>query len=220
MFGNIEIDFLGHAGFRIKYKGRIIVIDPYHISDNLPKADVILISHGHSDHCSIKDVQKLSKIGALVLCPVDCQSALLKIKNIELHIVEINDFIDLDYLKIKCVPAYTNHKKHSKQEGWLGYILIAGKNIIYFAGDTEHIPEMHKLSGYGKKENNFIVLLPVAGEGLMNSISATKVVKMLNPTLAIPMSYGSGICGTEKDAELFVELCKREGFEAIMLPKL
>ncbi len=218
--GDIDIDFLGHAGFLIKYRGRVIAIDPYHVSDNLPKADAILISHGHSDHCSIKDVQKLSKVGTLVICPVDCQSSLMKVKNISLHAVEASDVIDLNYLKISCVPAYTAHKRHAKQEGWLGYVLTVGKNVVYFAGDTDYIPEMSRLSGHGKHGNNFVVLLPVAGEVVMDSVSAAKAVKVLNPTLAIPMSYGSGVYGTEKDAQLFVELCKQKGFNATMLPKL
>jgi len=218
--GDIDIDFIGHAGFLIKYRGRVIVLDPYHISDDLPKADVLLISHGHSDHCSIKDVQKLSKPGTLVLCPVDCQSTLLKIKNIDLHTVEVYDIIDLGYLKIECFPAYTTHKRHSKQEGWLGYVLSAGNNIIYFAGDTDNIPEMNRLSGYGKKGNNFVVMLPVAGDIIMNPVSAANVAGFLNPSLAIPMSYGSGVYGTEKDAQLFVELCKQRGVNAQVLPKI
>ncbi len=217
---DLNIEFLGHAGFMIKYRGRVIIIDPYHVSDNVSKADVVLISHGHSDHCSIKDIQKISKRGALVFCPVDCQSTLMKVKNIELHAVELQDSIDLDYLKINCVHAYTENKRHSKQEGWLGYVLTAGKNIIYFAGDTDNIPEISRLSGYGKKGNNFIVLLPVAGEVVMDAVSASKAVTVLNPTLAIPMSYGAGVYGTEKDANLFVELCKQNGFNAVILPKI
>ena len=218
--GNVQIDFLGHAGFMIKYKGRVIAIDPYHVSEGLSRADIVLISHGHSDHCSIKDVQKLSKSGTVVLCSVDCQSALLKIKNLDLQIMEPNDSIDMGYLKIQCVPAYTSHKRHAKQEGWLGYVLSAGNNIIYFAGDTDHIPEMHHLSGHGKKGNNFIAILPVAGDFLMDPLSAANAVKILNPSLAIPMSYGAGVYGTEKDAELFVELCRQNGFNAVKLPKI
>ena len=51
--GNVEIKWLGHDGFFIKKldNGKIIYIDPYNISDNLEKADLILITHGHYDHC-------------------------------------------------------------------------------------------------------------------------------------------------------------------------
>jgi L-ascorbate metabolism protein UlaG (beta-lactamase superfamily) len=219
-FGDIDIQFLGHAGFMISYKGKIIVIDPYHVSDKVSKADIILVSHGHSDHCSIKDVQKISRKGTVVLCPVDCQSTLIKIKNIDLNIVEHSDILDLGYAKIEFVPAYTFQGRHKKQEGWLGFVIKFGNRIVYFAGDTDKIPEMQKLSGYGKNGNNFVVILPVAGENVMGFSEAFDCVKFLNPDLAIPMSYGAGVYGTEKDARLFVDLCKQNGFNAIMLDKL
>ncbi len=216
---DLEITFLGHAGFIMNYKGRKIAIDPYRVSDKTPKVDMVLISHGHSDHCSIKDVQKISKKGTIVLCPVDCQSTLIKIKEIELHIVDESDIIDFGYVKVEPFPAYTLSGKHSKQDGWLGFVVKFGNKIVYFSGDTGKIPEMQKLSGHGKKGNNFIVMLPVAGEDIMNFLDAFNCVKLLNPDLAIPMNYGAGICGTEKDARMFVDLCKQNGFNAVMLEK-
>jgi len=42
----------------------------------------------------------------------------------------------------------------------------------------------------------------------------------LNPDIAIPMHYGSGVVGTIKDAESFVELCTRGGFEAKILNRI
>ena len=219
--GSVEIDFMGHAGFLFNFKGKNIVIDPYRVSDAVPKADIVLITHGHSDHCSIKDVQKISKKGTVVLCSVDCQSSLMKVKGIELHIVAVNDLFDFGFMRLGCVPAYTFGERHPKQEGWLGFVLNFGKTILYFAGDTDNIPEMQKLSGYGKKGNTFVAFLPVAGDDrVMDSYSAVQAAKVLNPALAIPMSYGAGVYGTEKDAQLFVELCKQNGINAQMLTKI
>ena len=218
--GSIDIDFLGHTGFRVNLKNKSIVIDPYHVSDTVSKADIILITHSHSDHCSIKDIQKLSRKGTIVFCPVDCQSTIMKVKGVEIHIVENEDVLDFGDFKIECVPAYTSNKKHSIQEGWLGYLIKFGKDILYFAGDTDDIPEMRKLSGYGKKGNNFVIALPVAGGVVMDAFTATKVATMLKPTLAIPMSYGAGVYGTHDDAKRFVELCKQGGVNAQILDKI
>ena len=55
----VNIEFLGHAGFLISTNSKKIIIDPYNISDNVPKADLILITHSHYDHCSIKDIEKV-----------------------------------------------------------------------------------------------------------------------------------------------------------------
>ena len=52
--GDMELKWLGHAGFFIG-NGLKIYIDPYNISEEVAKekADVILITHSHYDHCSI-----------------------------------------------------------------------------------------------------------------------------------------------------------------------
>ena len=64
-YKSIQIDWLGHAGFKIiDEKKNIIYIDPYKINDeNLDEADFIFITHSHQDHCSIEDIQKISKEG-------------------------------------------------------------------------------------------------------------------------------------------------------------
>ena len=217
---DVDLNFLGHAGFVVKYKNKVFVIDPYHVSEAVPKADIILITHSHSDHCSIKDIQKLSRKGTMVLCPVDCQSTLMKVKGVDVNIVEKDEVLDFGNFKIECLPAYTSNPRHSQNEGWLGYLLKFDKTIIYFAGDTDNIPEIKRLSGYGKKGNHFVAVLPVAGDVVMDALTAANTASLLNPALAIPMSYGAGLYGTVEDARKFVELCKQRNVNAQVLEKI
>lgn len=218
--GNVSIEFLGHSGFSLRYKGKTIIIDPYKLSDNVSKADIVLITHSHNDHCSIRDIQKVSRNGTIVLCPVDCQSALMKVKNVEVHIVEKRDILDFGNFKIECVHAYTNNKHHPQNEGWLGYLIKFGKDIIYFASDTDLNDELKSLSGYGKKDNNFVAVLPVSGTVAMNAFDAVQTARLLNSSLAIPHGYGSGLYGTLEDAKKFVELCRQNGINALILDKV
>lgn len=215
-----ELQFLGHSGFLVKVQGKAIIIDPYKLSDNVPKADIVLITHSHNDHCSIKDIQKVSRRGTIVLCPVDCQSALMKVKNVEVHIVEKRDILDFRNFKIECVHAYTNNKHHPQNEGWLGYLIKSGKDIIYFASDTDLTSDLKSLSGYGKDGNNFIAILPVSGTVAMDSREASNAAKILNSTLAIPHGYGAGLYGSQEDASRFVELCIQNGLNAVVLDKI
>lgn len=217
--GNGEIEFLGHSGFLIKIRGKNIIIDPYRVSDNIPKADIILITHSHNDHCSIRDIQKVSKNGTVILCPVDCQSSMMKVKNVDVHIVGRNEILDFRNFKIECVSAYTNNKHHANNEGWLGYLIKFGKDVIYFASDTDLTNEMRALSGYGKKDNNFVTVLPVSGTVAMDAVTASSAASILNSSLAIPHGYGAGL-GTIEDANKFVELCKQNGVKATILDKV
>lgn len=216
--GEIEIKWLGHSGFLIK-NSKVIYIDPYNITENLEKADVILITHGHYDHCSITDIAKIVKDGTKVIIPADCQSKITRFDKIKIEVVEPNQQIDLGNLKILTIPSYNIDKSfHPKDEFWNGYLLKLNNILIYHAGDTDIIPEMQKLTGFNQKNNQFIALLPIGGRFTMNAEEAAEAAKIIKPTLAIPMHYGS-IVGTGDDAKEFVELCKEKGIRAEILEK-
>jgi len=218
---DITLEFLGHSGFLIKQRGRNIIIDPYNTSDNIEKADLILITHSHFDHCSIKDIEKLSNQGTTIVVPADAQSKINKIQNVEMQIIEPGDELDLKNIKVEAIPAYNVDKEfHPKREGWLGYLIKLDEVIIYHAGDSDKIPEMRNLTGYGKKGNEFIALLPVSGHSVMDADEAADVASMISPDLAIPMHYGAGVAGEKEDAERFVSLCKKVGLKAQILEKI
>ena len=216
--GNIELKWLGHAGFIIK-SSIVIYIDPYNLRETPEKADLILLTHSHYDHCSVADLEKIIKSGTKIIAPADCQSKINRFNiPIEMEIIEPNQERVLHELKLSTLPAYNMDKPfHPKEEGWLGYLIKIGDVLIYHAGDTDIIPEMQKLTGYQNKIK-LIALLPIGGRFTMNVEEAVEAAKIIKPYLVIPMHYGS-IIGLEEDAEEFVELCKKEGINARILKK-
>lgn len=219
---NVEIKWLGHDGFFIKNLDtkKNIYIDPYNIADDLEKADLILITHGHYDHCSVVDIEKIIKEGTKIIATADCQSKITKINAlIHLEIVEPNQEIDLWNIKILTTPAYNIDKHfHPKDAHWVGYLIKINSVVIYHAGDCDVMPEMQKLTGYKQPGREFVALLPVGGRFVMNPEEAAEAAKILKPTLVIPMHWGS-IAGDEDGANEFVELCKEEGINAKILEK-
>jgi len=219
--GNIELKWLGHAGFFIEtQKGKIIYIDPYNIKDGLPLADMVFITHSHSDHCSLADLRKIAKEGTTIVAPADCQSTITKLDiPVNIELIEPEQEIELGEIKVSAIPSYNIDKHfHSKDEGWVGYVIKTNEVIIYHSGDTDIIPEMKKLTGYMQKGKEFIALLPVGGRYTMTAEEAAQAASIIKPTLAIPMHWGS-VIGTENDAKEFVELCEQEGIRAEILKK-
>jgi L-ascorbate metabolism protein UlaG (beta-lactamase superfamily) len=61
----LKIYFLGHATLMMDYNGIIIYIDPvaiYGDYDRLPKADIILVTHQHSDHLDKGTIDKINVV--------------------------------------------------------------------------------------------------------------------------------------------------------------
>ena len=210
---NLELEWTGHAGFFIDDKKKIY-IDPYQLSPGKEKADIILITHSHYDHCSIEDLMKIVKDGTIIVCPADCQSKITKLdERIEIKNLEPEQEITIEGIRIKAVPAYNVNKKfHSKEEYWNGYIIEINEVRIYHAGDTDFIPEMTQLDKID------VALLPVGGLYTMNAEEAGKAVFMIKPKLAIPMHWGE-IAGNYENALRFKELCEQEGIECLILEK-
>ncbi|MFH1308381.1 MAG: MBL fold metallo-hydrolase [archaeon] len=216
--GDLDIKWLGHAGFLITNTKRIY-IDPYNISSQ-EKADIILITHSHFDHCSLADIEKIIKKGTVVVISPDVQSKINKFQGVEIQIMEPGDEISIGSVKIVAVAAYNKNKDfHKKSENWNGYLVKQGQVVIYHAGDTDLVPEMEKLTGYKSKSGEFVALLPVGGTYTMNYEEAAEAAKIIKPSLAIPMHFGGGVVGTEEDASKFIELCQEEGINAMILEK-
>lgn len=192
-----NIQWLGHASFKIK-ANKVIYIDPWKLNSNEP-ADIVLITHGHYDHCSAQDIKKVQKENTVIVAPGDCTSSLSgNIKSIQ-----PGQSLNLEGVTIEAVAAYNLGKPfHSKSNNWLGFIITLDNTKIYHAGDTDLVPEMDKIKAD-------FVLLPIGGTYTMNAREAAQCANKIKPKVAIPMHYGS-IVGDSSDAQEFKKLCDVE----------
>jgi L-ascorbate metabolism protein UlaG (beta-lactamase superfamily) len=185
-----KIVWLGHDCFRVD-SAKTIYFDPYQISGG-PKADLILISHDHFDHCSPEDVASIQQPSTIIITE---KVAAKKLKG-KVRILKPGDVIEIDEVKVEAVPSYNVDKDfHPKKNGWLGFIVEVEGVRVYHAGDTDFIPEM-------KNFRVDIALLPVSGTYVMTVDQAIKAALAIKPKIAIPMHYGA-IVGDAKDAEKF-----------------
>lgn len=189
----IEIEHLGHAGFIINNN---IFIDPYKINTD-KKADLILITHSHYDHCSLEDIKKILKPETIVIGTPDCTSLFSRIENLNFKIMTPGKKFTSNNLTIEAIPAYNITRKfHPKENDWVGYILTINGKRIYHAGDTDVIPEMDNL-------NVDVALLPIGGTYTMTAAEAAEAVSKIKTKIAIPMHYTK-----KEDVESFQYLVK------------
>jgi len=190
-----NIHWLGHDTFKITGE-KVIYTDPFKVKKQ-DRADIILITHEHRDHCSPDDVKMLQGPNTVIVAPADCAA---KLKG-NIKIVKPGDKIDVSGIKVEAVPSYnTNKQFHTKDRGWVGYIFTVSGERIYLAGDTDYIPEMANFKAD-------IALLPVSGTYVMTADEAVQAALDIKPKTAIPMHYGS-IVGSADDAKQFAEKLK------------
>ncbi len=186
-----RIEWLGHASFRIQGLP-LIYIDPWRVTRNAFHADIILVTHDHYDHCSPADVEKLRGPNTVVVTNHMAASVLG-----EVTVLRPWQVLNVDRASIKAVPAYNSH--HPKEFEGLGFVISLDHYDIYYAGDTDLIPEMSMV-------RPDIAILPIGGRQTMGVEDAVEAVRRLRPRWVIPSHWGSPAeGGTALDVRLFTE---------------
>lgn len=200
--GDLTITFIGHGTLMFTFNKMVIHVDPVsEIADysTLPKADLVLITHHHSDHLDPEALKQIKKQKTIIIAAQKCTE-----KISDCMIMKNGDSKTVAGLKIEAVPAYNIvHKRqgdipfHIKGEG-NGYIITFADKRIYVAGDTENTPEMKAL------KNIDIAFLPMNLPYTMTPEMAADAARAFRPAILYPYHYR----GT--DTAKLVELLKNE----------
>ena len=178
----MELKWLGHASWKIKTGGKIIYIDPYE-GEYDEKADIILSTHHHDDHCKPDKIAMIKKDTTEIIAPPECGKKL----GTEVTSLKPGEVIKLDGVLIEAVEAY-NYKRfrspgnpfHPKGIG-VGYLITAEDKTIYHVGDSDFIDEMKVLKGID------VMLVPSGGTYTMDNPEAAEATDAVHPKKALPM---------------------------------
>lgn len=201
-YKNVKVHWLGHDSFVLQ-GSKTVIIDPFKAAGDY-KADLLLISHEHSDHLSEDDIRRFSTPATTIVAPRICEESLKKFAN-EKRFVAPGASFELKGVFVETIPAYNINKFrelgkvfHPKQDGRVGYMVNLDGARFYHAGDSDATPEMKAL-------NVDVAFLPVSGTYVMTAPEAAEAARAMKVKVAVPMHYAR-IVGSRADAESFKKL--------------
>jgi L-ascorbate metabolism protein UlaG (beta-lactamase superfamily) len=229
MTATLAITWLGHSTFLIALpNGKRIVIDPwlgnpkcppeFAKPESLKPVDLILVSHGHSDH--IGDAAALSRAThAPVVCQFEAGHYLTDkgLKNVK--DMGIGGTQEVAGVRITMTQAV--HSSSMIDDGRIVYLGTAAGFILrapetptmYFAGDTGLFGDMKMIGEVYRPE---IAFLPIGDHYTMGPDTAAIAAEWLGVRQVVPMHWGTFSVLTGTPAEL-KKLLAPKGIEVLEL---
>ncbi|HEX2511595.1 MAG TPA: metal-dependent hydrolase [Xanthobacteraceae bacterium] len=199
---SLSITWLGHAAFIITTPGgKRIVTDPW-LEGNpmcppdrrrIDKADLILLSHGHSDHSG--DIVPVSRATNAPILVVHELSLWLQQKGLQnVQGMGIGGTVSVAGLEVTMTPAvHTSSVVEDDDIIYLGepagfVVRMENGQAFYFAGDTALFGDMRLIADEHAPE---IAFLPIGGHYTMDPDAAARACKLLLVRQVVPMHYGT-----------------------------
>lgn len=210
-----SITWIGHSTFLIQCAGLNIMTDPVWAKrlgfakrltkpglalSELPAIDVVLISHGHYDHLSVRSLRALP--GNPVLLVPEGLARMLKRKGFsEVRELPWWEKTEIQNVRFTMVPAQHWTRRtlwDMNTSHWGGWVIqhTETDETIYFAGDSGYFRGFKEI---GKNFDIDVALMPIGAyepewfmkASHMNPEEAVQAYLELNATVFIPMHYGA-----------------------------
>jgi L-ascorbate metabolism protein UlaG (beta-lactamase superfamily) len=225
LFAGIEVLWLGHGTVRlISEAGKVIVIDPFLIKNpstpdkykdltEIGKVDLILVTHGHTDHTD--DLEELARLNdATVVANFELANQIAALGAVEKSkIIAMNIGGTVAPLgrgiKVHMVPAehsssldlwvFGSHLsnsmdvealRHLESGVSVGYVIEFENGFtIYASGDTSVFGDMRLISEFYSPD---LALVCIGGHFTMGPEGAAYAMReLIKPKQVIPIHYGT-----------------------------
>ena len=182
------VEVLCHSAIKLS-GSKIIYIDPYGIEEATHDADFIFVTHEHYDHFSPEDIRKVSKEQTILVAPysmkqVVCEQVGKMVGCVEyVNAEESGTVLNREDILIKWVRAYNINKPfHTREMGWIGYVVTLDGETYFVTGDTD------------ANEDNIdvqcdVLLVPCGGKYTFDVKEASEFTHKIKPKKVIPTHY-------------------------------
>lgn len=201
MRGN-KITYLGHSTFTVTTPtGKVVLIDPWVMGNpacpeplkNLNRLDVILITHGHSDH--VGDLLALARAHKPQIVAIYETCLWLASKGVG-NAVPMNKGGTLKVAELEVTMVNAIHSNSFEDDGALvyggepcGYVLrLPGGLQLYHAGDTSVFGDMRLI---GELYTPELACLPIGDLYTMGPREAALAIRLLGVRHVVPIHYAT-----------------------------
>jgi L-ascorbate metabolism protein UlaG (beta-lactamase superfamily) len=203
--GELRIVYVGHSTVLIDLDGVKLLTDPLlrprliHLrravkvdTRALRGVDAALVSHLHFDHLDFPSLEKLGRELPVVV-PRGAGGLLRRRGFKTVSELGVDEELRIGPLTVRATRAVHDPGRlpFGVRADPLGFV-VQGSRSVYFAGDTEVFEEM---SSFGPVD---VALLPIWGwgpgtgsGGHMDPAEATEAARLLQPSVAIPIHWGT-----------------------------
>jgi L-ascorbate metabolism protein UlaG (beta-lactamase superfamily) len=176
-----DIQYLGHACFRLRGREGTVICDPFDRSTGLdigrPTAHVVTVSHNHPDHNNVAAVRPLRDKTFVVDGPGEYEVSGVLITGIR-----------------------TAHDKQKGDDLGFNTVYVIHLDEIAFChlGDLGHELSHTQLDEIG---NIDVLFVPVGGGETIGPAEATNVISQIEPRIVIPMHYAAPQLSFEQELQ-------------------
>jgi L-ascorbate metabolism protein UlaG (beta-lactamase superfamily) len=164
-----DVQYLGHACFRLRGRDGIVVADPYDRSIGLdigrPTAHIVTVSHPHPDHANVAAVRPMRD---------------------RLFTIDGPGEYEVGGVLITGVRTFHDKKRGADRGPNTVYVIHLDDVVFCHLGDLGHELTTQQIEEIGTVD---VLFIPVGGGETIGPAEAAAVIGQIEPRIVVPMHY-------------------------------